>query len=56
MSDAVARTGVARWPFYYGWVNLNLAALALHLTAYAIVMGLAGGFVIVVFFTFWGKA
>ena len=40
---------------------LSLAALphvatALHVTLYAVVMGLAGGFVIVVFFTFWGKA
>jgi MFS family permease len=32
MSDAVARTGVARWPFYYGWVNLSLAALAMVAT------------------------
>src|SRR5262245_59378646 len=29
MGDALARTGVARWPFYYGWVNLGLAALAM---------------------------
>ncbi len=40
---------------------LSLAALphvttAFHVTAYAVVMGVAGGFVIVVFFTFWGKA
>jgi len=26
---ALAPTGVARWPFYYGWVNLGLAALAM---------------------------
>jgi MFS family permease len=27
-----------------------------HVTAYALVMGLAGGFVIVIFFTFWSRA
>jgi len=27
-----------------------------HVTAYAVVMGLAGGFVMVVFFSFWGRA
>lgn len=29
MNDALARTGVARLPFYYGWVNLGLAVLAM---------------------------
>jgi MFS family permease len=32
MSDAAARTGIARLPFYYGWINLNLAALAMVAT------------------------
>ena len=27
-----------------------------HVAAYAVVMGLAGGFVIVIFFTFWSRA
>ena len=27
-----------------------------HVAAYAVVMGLAGGFVIVIFFAFWGRA
>src|SRR5262249_54946114 len=44
-----------------GLLALSLAALPhlpspAHVVAYAVVMGLAGGFVIVVFFTFWGKA
>jgi MFS family permease len=28
----------------------------LHVAAYAVVMGLAGGFVIVIFFSFWSRA
>ena len=27
-----------------------------HVVAYAVVMGLAGGFVMVIFFSFWGRA
>jgi MFS family permease len=42
-------------------LTLSLAALPqvrtqAHVMAYAVVMGLAGGFVMVVFFSFWGRA
>jgi MFS family permease len=42
-------------------LTLSLAALPhvstqAHIMAYAVVMGLAGGFVMVVFFSFWGRA
>ncbi len=65
--------GPLRLPFYFGWVNIAVAALAMallacsllalphvtteaHVAAYAVVMGLAGGFVIVIFFSFWSLA
>ena len=28
-AGAIARPGAFRWPFYYGWVNLGMAALAM---------------------------
>ncbi len=47
--------------FAMGLLAVSLTALPhvrtkLHVVAYAIVMGLAGGFVIVIFFTFWSRA
>jgi MFS family permease len=37
-------------------VALPHVTTQLHVVAYALVMGLAGGFVIVIFFTFWSHA
>jgi MFS family permease len=36
--------------------TLPLVTREAHVVGYAMVMGLAGGFVMVVFFTFWGRA
>ena len=36
--------------------GLPLVTTQAHVNAYAVVMGLAGGFVMVVFFSFWGRA
>ena len=39
-----------------GLVALPLVSREWHIVAYAVVMGLAGGFVMVIFFSFWGRA
>jgi MFS family permease len=36
--------------------TLPLVSTQAHVMAYAVVMGLAGGFVMVIFFSFWGRA
>ncbi len=54
--------GSLRWLLAVAMLLLTLSLAALphvtsqaHVMAYAVVMGLAGGFVMVVFFTFWGR-
>src|SRR4029434_4057015 len=37
-------------------VALPYVSTQVHVAIYAVVMGLAGGFVIVIFFSFWSKA
>ena len=63
MGGAFASRGSLRWLLAAAMLLLTLSLAALpHVTtqaqvmAYAVVMGLAGGFVMVVFFSFWGRA
>jgi MFS family permease len=60
---AFAQKGSPRRLMAAAMLLLTLSLLALphvsrerHVVAYAVVMGLAGGFVMVVFFSFWGRA
>jgi MFS family permease len=59
---AFAQKGSLRKLMAAAMLLLTLSLLALpfasrewHVTAYAVVMGLAGGFVMVIFFSFWGR-
>jgi MFS family permease len=59
---AFAQKGSMRKLMAAAMLLLTLSLLALphasrewHVTAYAVVMGLAGGFVMVIFFSFWGR-
>ncbi len=59
---AFAQKGSLRQLMAAAMLLLTLSLLALpfasrewHVTAYAVVMGLAGGFVMVIFFSFWGR-
>src|SRR6266571_1759657 len=59
---AFASRGSLRWLLAVAMLLLTLSLAALphvtsqaHVMAYAVVMGLAGGFVMVVFFGFWGR-
>jgi MFS family permease len=63
MGGAFASRGSLRWLLAAAMLLLTLSLGALpHVTtqaqvmAYAVVMGLAGGFVMVVFFSYWGRA
>jgi len=63
MAGAWADRGSLRRVLVAALVLLTLALVALphvtttaHVMAQAVAMGLAGGFVMVVFFSFWGKA
>ncbi len=60
---AFAQKGSLRRLMAAAMLLLTLSLLALphvsresHVVAYAVVMGLAGGFVMVIFFSFWGRA
>jgi predicted MFS family arabinose efflux permease len=60
---AFAQKGSLRRLMAAAMLLLTLALVALphassewHVTAYAVIMGLAGGFVMVIFFSFWGRA
>jgi MFS family permease len=61
--SAFAQRGSLRRLMAAAMLLLTLALVALplvnrewHVTAYAVVMGVAGGFVMVIFFSFWGRA